>query len=620
MIKKIYLLFAWLMFTNNVFAQRVKDFSYAEIPVVSNLDSLENVVLNKNLGRYDLLRTYLILEKSRIEYSSYKVSSNLKQIDSLLSYFELPQANYFFSFLVVKKYLMNIELNSDSAFNKFLEMKKQISFSKDTLCLLHTYYYIINLFIKPESVTLIQKERIKTFVLEAEELAKNSANIQLHFLVMRIHLSVARGYKNMKEYEKYLNLYTDMVNKYECLNNYKLSNKFERALFFGEVKNYRKAIELYNECIQETINSEPRLYVFSVSNLAYIYMDANDYLNASVYLKLAINLELKYSKAPDNYIDISENYKRLAQIKFIKEEYDSAWLYRDKADSFNALIPEIKNKQQLIELQEKYQVDKKEIENKEIDKQRMYYRNITIIVIVFSTLLVFVLFYLFQQNKKIKALSNFKTKVHGIISHDLRSPLTGLTQLYEQYNYWAKKNEPQQLEKISDRIDEASANMNNLVNNILLWNTNFKTNQKQNLLLHNTTKNVVNLYSNILQAQNIVVVNNILQVHTITANNNVVELIIRNWIDNVIKHARPTQIVFETAETVNTTTLYIKDNGKINQENLNNIQALLNNKKNNVVNSFGLGLLLIAEFAAKENWLVQLTQVNNQNMFSITFS
>ena len=225
-----------------------------------------------------------------------------------------------------------------------------------------------------------------------------------------------------------------------------------------------------------------------------------------------------------------------------------------------------------------------------------------------------------KKNKQLKVASSFKDKVQSILSHDLRSPLTGLTQLYEQYNYWTKKNEPQQLEKISHRIDEAAANMATLLNNILLCTTNIKFNQKTKININNSINNVTNVYQHLMQAKNIAVINNVKLSDTLTGNNNVLELIIRNWVDNIVKHAKPTQIIFEATISNGTTTLYIKDNGTMCNDTFINIQALLSNQNKNIINSFGLGLLFINEFATKENWVISLSKQQNETVFCITFA
>ena len=106
----------------------------------------------------------------------------------------------------------------------------------------------------------------------------------------------------------------------------------------------------------------------------------------------------------------------------------------------------------------------------------------------------------------------------------------------------------------------------------------------------------------------------------VKANANVFDLLIRNWLDNILKYANASTIQIKASQNNTTTIISIIDNGIIKADNKAQIQQQLTSKGDSILDetSTGLGLGLMVYFAKQEGWGLSLETAENRNEFIIT--
>jgi K+-sensing histidine kinase KdpD len=344
-----------------------------------------------------------------------------------------------------------------------------------------------------------------------------------------------------------------------------------------------------------------------------------------------MNLNLKASNYMDSAIQICKELNipaEMIKLKQTKYEIDSAnsnWraALKDLAD-ISTLKDSLYNVNSIVankELIAKYETEKIEREKSILlETQRIYKIAIAIAII----LLAFILLLLVkkrQQNKKLNELVIFRNKIQTIISHDFRSPLFALQGLYEQANYFIEKKDLVQLKKLSTNIDETSNRIGSLLKNLITWAESSKTSfyKKNKISLYKKTMDTIELYHNILQNKNIKIHNNINKDLLVNANANVFDLLVRNWLDNLLKYANADTIEITATQKDNEMLISIFDNGVIDQNKMAYIQQQFLNKKDVNINetSSGFGLELMTYFSKKEGWQLNFKAVQDLNEFTI---
>ncbi len=323
-------------------------------------------------------------------------------------------------------------------------------------------------------------------------------------------------YRNaLKNYDKALELYKMQNNKGGIGESY--YGKGNVTLHMGNVEG---AKAFYRQCekISNDINDN-ELMINCYSALSSLYESNGGYENA-----------LKYYK----------NYKQLEDSIFSE-----------------------KKKEQFAQIQIKYETARKDIEiellnqkeGQQIEKLKNeeFIRNILVVILAFTAVLLFSLYknnekrrrvneLLIEQQKEIKSKSKelsglleMKDKFFSIVSHDLRSPinaLVGILDLLHEGNLTQ-----QELKDVSLSLKVRLDNTRKLLDTLLDW-AMLQMNEIKIQLEHINLSEVVesNLaYFREVGDKKIDFVNNVKQDQLISADRNMLDLIIRNLISNSIK-------------------------------------------------------------------------------------
>ena len=175
-----------------------------------------------------------------------------------------------------------------------------------------------------------------------------------------------------------------------CDNNigniYFLKNKFIEALVY-----YNQALKLKQETNEESgiINA--------LHNIGSSYLSLKDYEKA----KACANQSIRICEKNNNPEGLKEEFYMLSNIFFKTKKFEDAYYYYTKADSIESEIFNTENNNQILELEAKYQTEKKEkeievktlkISNQDLDLRRKQFTiyAFTIVLLLIGVLAFFI--------------------------------------------------------------------------------------------------------------------------------------------------------------------------------------------------------------------------------------
>jgi signal transduction histidine kinase len=605
-------------------AQDINYLKLGDIPNCYNIDSLEKIKIT-NYSTNELIGYYLILEKNKGGYFDYRFGTNINKLDSLLKISTSNGNKHHIQYLIAKVYTEKA-IHKNKAFELIFNALKEYENRKDTLGLGYCYGVLIALNLSnfgiQEDLTFISKKLINEYIGELENLAKyQPPNSFVHIILSSIKARYAYLVDNNAALSKTISL--------KAIDDIKTKGSAEinQFTFLTLVGNFY----LQNAQFDSAIYYFTKLFKIDGAKRNKISIVANCNLGLVYYYKEQFDISIAYSKKAieeitKNNIDMAGElqsaYFSLYIAQHDNKQLSEAWEARNTFDSLVSLKLQNTKAQQFEQLQTQFQTEKKEKENQELKLQRKWGFICIAIALVLLSVIVLLFIKTKRQNGKLNELNVFRDKIHAIISHDFRSPLFALQGLYEQINYLIKNKKTGEIEKLSNSIDELSNRMGSLLKNLLTWtqnNSSTSNENQKNVSIFNEVNETILLYQQIIKNKNIVAENNVNKNITASINTNVLDLIIRNWIDNVLKYANPTTINITATKTSSYLQIVIADNGTIQPNILAQIeQQLMSNKSIvNTKNNTGLGLLLIEHFSKQLGWNLQLETCNNENLFLI---
>ncbi|MDL5049273.1 tetratricopeptide repeat-containing sensor histidine kinase [Oscillatoria amoena NRMC-F 0135] len=259
----------------------------------------------------------------------------------------------------------------------------------------------------------------------------------------------------------------------------------------------------------------------------------------------------------------------------------------------------------------------------EIRKQEII-RNILVVVVALTAILLVTVYRSGQRRKRINALllqhqeemekrsqeleqlNKVKDKFFSIISHDLRSPVNALAGLLDLLDRGAIKPEelPMALKELRTRFNHTRTLLNNLLDWTLLQMDKLNL-QATKISLHSLAEENIALLASLHQ-KNISLVNNISPLAYALADSNTINLVIRNLLTNALKFTNDGgEITINAEEKNNEWIVSVSDNGVGMSPD---VRSMLFDKINpystrGTANEkgTGLGLILCKEFVEKNN-------------------
>ncbi len=367
--------------------------------------------------------------------------------------------------------------------------------------------------------------------------------------------------------------------------------------------NYQKAIQYYSEAE----SFYPRGDVSRsnlLNNIANNYLLLNDFDKAIKFATESYNL----SKPIGILAYIREATGILNKAYSKKGNYEKAFLFLDEYNSVSYHLYNDETRNKLMLAEKKYEIDK----NNRILEEEKIIKFITISGIFILAVFGITFFYIRQRYYKKKNLiltdlNNTKNRFISILSHDLRSPLTGINGLLEilckDFDSFSDEEKKQFLSGIYD----STKNLTSLIENLLQWS---KLQQGRYELIPNNIY-ISQLVNNIIDLYKLSIATKKIQIHTdinpeikVKADENFLSLILRNLIDNAIKYSNEGGSISIIAKNVNRfIEISVSDTGiGIDSETLSKLFKIDENIRSKGTKNeagSGLGLLLVKEMVEK---------------------
>ncbi|HEU5292025.1 MAG TPA: tetratricopeptide repeat protein [Cyclobacteriaceae bacterium] len=275
-----------------------------------------------------------------------------------------------------------------------------------------------------------------------------------------------------------------------------------------------------------------------------------------------------------------------------------------------------------------------EIQKSELRKTE-FIRNILVVVVALTAILLFTVYRSGQRRKQINALllqhqdemekrskeleqlNEVKDKFFSIISHDLRSPINALAGLMDLLDKGAvASNElPAAIKELRIRFNHTRSLMNNLLDWTVLQMDKMNL-QAGNIQLHKLAEENIELMGSI-QTKKIKMVNNVPANAVGYGDSNTINLVIRNLMTNAVKFTNDGGEITLAAESKgNDWVLSVRDNGigmsaDIQKKLFDKINPYSTRGTANEKGT-GLGLILCKEFVEKNGGRIWVESKENE--------
>lgn len=519
-------------------------------------------------------------------------------------------------------------------------------------------------------------------LLEAQKLFTESTPFDLRFDVLN---NFAQTHRKMKDYESALKYYQFLEQDFF----YQLTSLQKYVLFmnignvFLDKKNYPKTEEFYQKAYQECKQlNEPDKVAQLTYNMGALYYRQKKYTEAENYTKQALDAYIEigdklklgrcyrvlgaiqydqenleeandyYLKALDiareikNPKSVLGNLKNLYLIsKLLGEEnhsisdYAKAIEYQSEWSALKDTIYQADLANQLLELEKKYETDKKNAEISLLEKEnqlkadelllerksrQFMWLGMGFLLIVIAVVAYFMVYYrkvsamlkqqsrlifeqkeqITDQNVQLQKAVNTQNKLFSIIAHDLRSPLVSVSNFVQLLNFYLRDNRYEDIAKMAADMNRKNQQVLELTDNLLLWaqsQSGGLTPYLQRINLNEILEECYELYVPVAERKGVA-----LELHgaddcLLWADRNMVRTICRNFVNNALKFtAQSGKVSIDYACNETEVRISVSDTGLgISPEKINRLFSLAKEDVRNGTNgekSSGLGLAVCKEF------------------------
>lgn len=416
--------------------------------------------------------------------------------------------------------------------------------------------------------------------------------------------------------------------------NYEAAKEFDQAIFYG-----KKGFHL-----KKTLTDNYGL-INSGLNLSVAYRKKGQYLIAEKYLDsldvLVPNLQ-DYSNA--HFIYSSRAYNSFALSNF-KEAYEYLLLARRFSDS----LTHETNSRLLLDLEEKYQTEQKELEiaqlssdNKiqQLQAERDAQMRIILLVGLVALFIIAILLYsrsrtkakinalLDAKNQELAAINKTKDRLFSIISHDLKSPLSSFHLITQSLANNIDALDKSQLREYLESLRDSSANVRDMMDNLLKWalaQTDQLGYKMESVEVGKLLEGVVSQMDVVSNTKSILIKTNLDQDLKLQGDASFLEIVIRNLLSNSLKFTEPGKIIsLSTKAQGDMAVLEVTDEGVgMEQEEIDKLlsgEILGAEIQNSSEKGTGLGITLVNELVRKMNGKLEVTSARGKGTtFKLSF-
>lgn len=579
-------------------------------------------MLYKSQTGYQLLFIFLFI----FPVSSF--SQSIKIADSLHSIGEYREAiQQYDRFIQAKKNIHSLEVG-----NAQLRRAIDLTYIGQYNDAVKGYLIALEIFEK-----ILNKERIATTYSNLAYLYSIQQNTELNGRYLKKSFDIFRELKDSSRMAELMNdlaLWSHETNNiagaislhHNALRDYKtfmppsliskhlfnLGSCFEETNADSALYYYKKATKLAVE------NADSSLLPAAYANMGDLYKQKGRLKEALHYLTLGIDLHQEYGDSTD----LSIMFHNLSEVYDSLKDYKKAYEFATRENQINNWLYNIEKNKFATELSEKYESGKKDekIQSQEVEgKRKSRILLVSLVGLLIVAILAIVAYYQYRQkknanlvlqdkNRRIEKLNNeldasnrVKGKLFSVISHDIRGPVSSL---YAYLNMHLNTDNSIPTKQLSDHIIRQTSQLLDTLEELLAWS---KT-QMHQFVLQNEKVDVLKLitdmaelYSAEISSKNLQFVFNTPAQSIIQTDVNILAVIIRNIINNAVKHSPPNATIQIQTNSNNTGTEISFSNP------MQSLQIEHTIPYNAHKDHSGIGNVLIRDFANLLNIQVDIT-------------
>jgi signal transduction histidine kinase len=410
------------------------------------------------------------------------------------------------------------------------------------------------------------------------------------------------------------------------------------------MKDYNNAL-VYNKKhleIAEEIK-DPDNQIVALINAGKIYSGLEKYPQAEQSLEKAIQLAHQNQNEDgrkEGYFELAKMYEKIGNYP------KSSYFFKKYSLIKDTLLDEA-NARNIVHLQAKYDIEKKDTENNLLKKQQaldkatlqiQFWLIVSISIFLLSGIIISFVFYkkqkeqeklnnalslqkieiqsqnesikeinqqLINQTEELAAINQVKNKLFAIIGHDLRSPINSLVSLLELVG--TSTIDAKEFQELFPKLQRNVKNVQYALDNLLLWsNTQLSgiTNSPEHIDIQRIVKEKIELLEDLAKQKHIELQSFIPEKTFVFADEHHTRIIFRNLINNAIKFTPEYgTVTISLEQDKDFLTISVKDTGiGMNKETLTRLfrkDAHFSTKGTNGEKGTGLGLLLCQEMVEK---------------------
>lgn len=480
-------------------------------------------------------------------------------------------------------------------------------------------------------------------------------------------MNIGNNYSDLEEFDKALLYYREALDILgENGNIYDRSKLIHNiAIVYEQQANYSNAKKYYLEAVAlETMIPDNEMLILSLQGVGNSLIKEGGFKEGEKYLLKSYNL----AQQVRDIRKLHKLAKNLYEVYYANGDYKKGINYLKEFVDLEDTLYNMKEKTLIVELERKYQSEKKEQQIAFLEKEReiqqlellkkvsearqkAFQRNILIIVII---IVLGLLSYLYiidkkrkrankllvkqnkkineqrieikQQNKKLKESNSTKDKLFQIIAHDLRSPIVSMESITQLIPYWVEEQDYHSLQRLSKTLEVSVHNVLTLIDNLLNWALSQQGKfpyKPENLDLKQNLKEALDIYIPIAKAKKISL--NFKQAKNVSvfADKNMLFTVLRNLLNNAIKFTPELgEITVGFDSNLQFAKVWVKDSGiGIPEEKKEMVFELANGNTAGTKGELGkgLGLFFCKEFVNLNNGDIFIESGYN-NGTTITFT
>jgi len=401
---------------------------------------------------------------------------------------------------------------------------------------------------------------------------------------------------------------------------YLQTNQLDSALYYN-----RQAL-----ANAQRINNQQRI-AFAQLALGEVFLKTNKIDSAQYYLIKSheIALDKGYNTLlKDNLFALAELEEKKGDIKKAYRTFKSASELNDSIYS-----KEVVNK--IADIQVKYVEAQQEQENAMLRKNNeikeitiKQQRAGTIFLIILISLIIIVLIFIIRNHNSIKRLNKQleesrrkllqanknKDRFFALISHDLKSPFSGMLGLAELLETKYNKLSEKELKEMLGLLRDAAENSHLLLEDLLQWSRLQFEDTKfdgTSFDIHATSQEVTSLLEQSAKNKEITIINEVKPQTMVFADEKSTSVVFRNLLTNALKFTyKGGTIKIQAEEKETEYNILVTDNGVgMTEEKISTLFSITDKTSEPGTNNetgTGLGLILCKEFIERNNGKIRV--------------